>query len=78
MLFSAPQRAADAQWDRESFHLRSIVLKETPSGTTIVGVRRYRGQKADSVSYVTSVPSESMRGTWICIHGTGMGEKRKG
>ncbi len=58
-VFQAPQRPADAKSDRgELSFAGSVVLHEIFSGTTIVGVRRYRGQKAGSVSYVTSVPSD--------------------
>ena len=59
MPFSAPQRAADALSDRgELSFTGNIVLYEIFSGTTIVGMRRYRGQKAGSISSVTSVPSD--------------------
>ncbi len=50
---------ADAPSDRGELSFNgSVVLHEIFSGITIVGVRRYRGQKAGSVSCVTSVPSD--------------------
>jgi hypothetical protein len=75
MLFSAPQRAADALRDRERLHLQCIVLKETPSGTISVGVRRYRGQKTGSVSSVTSVPSDYLERDHDMDSGNRYGEK---
>ncbi len=74
-VFQAPQRPADAKSDRgELSFAGSVVLHEIFSGTTIVGVRRYRGRKAGSVSYVTSVPSDYMGETWICIQGMSIEE----
>ncbi len=61
---------ADAPLDRGKVSFTvSVVLHEIFSGTTIVGVRRYRGQKAGSLSFVTSVPSDYMGETWIGIQG---------